>query len=430
MKCFKTLFTEASKVDRSISALKSHISRSLPNNISVTNSSRGAYHIRFPLDMPESKYNAFFKKMFVQVVPYDGSISDKFETRALQTTKKIGSIPKGTVIPWVNNYIGASKSGGQLFNNKDLNPDNLGLAGQTVNTMGIKRIVTPILKSKYDPEVVNDLVKLMDQASTDKNKIAVSTNFSTKDLAKVSADFGEILAAIWAMKSLKFREAFFPVASNEKLIDFYGTRLGIQYPISVKSGGGGKVTVQNIIDAIKRRAKTANADHSSEKALVIFNIVNENSAKEQMIKLHQYMQTDAIKLLGDIIGQPYQNITVDTYNTWTANKSDEDLIKALQPFWDKLNMKLTDKVKYGSDKLRLVISPLGESIWKILNKDKDIKSSLVNIARQVALIQVNVDVSTKTLQFQSNFFRDAEFEFGWAGYVAGNKLGFKMKLIQ
>lgn len=430
MKCFKTLFTEASKVDRSISALKSHISRSLPNNISVTNSSRGAYHIRFPLDMPESKYNAFFKKMFVQVVPYDGSISDKFETRALQTTKKIGSIPKGTVIPWVNNYIGASKSGGQLFNNKDLNPDNLGLAGQTVNTMGIKRIVTPILKSKYDPEVVNDLVKLMDQASTDKNKIAVSTNFSTKDLAKVSADFGEILAAIWAMKSLKFREAFFPVASNEKLIDFYGTRLGIQYPISVKSGGGGKVTVQNIIDAIKRRAKTANADHSSEKALVIFNIVNENSAKEQMIKLHQYMQTDAIKLLGDIIGQPYQNITVDTYNTWTANKSDEDLIKALQPFWDKLNMKLTDKVKYGSDKLRLVISPLGESIWKILNKDKDIKSSLVNIARQVALIQVNVDVSTKTLQFQSNFFRDAEFEFGWAGYAAGNKLGFKMKLIQ
>jgi hypothetical protein len=430
MKKFKTLFTEAARVDRSISALKSHITRSLPKDISVTNSSRGAYHIRFPLNIPESKYAAFFKKMFVKVVEYDASISDKFETKALQTTKTIGSIPKGTVIPWVNNYIGASKSGGQLFNNKDLNPDNLGLAGQTVNTAGIKRIVLPILKSKYDPEVVNDLSSLMDQASTTKNTISVSTNFTTKDLAKVSADFGEILAAIWAMKSLRFKEAFFPVASNEKLIDFYGTRLGIQYPISVKSGGGGKVTVQNIIDAIKRRAKTADADHSSEKALVIFNIVNDNPAKEQMIKLHQYMQTDAIKILGDIIGQPYQNITVDVYKTWAENKSQEELVKALEPFWSHLNMKLTDKVKYGTDIVRLVISPLGESIWKILNKDKDIKSSLVNIARQVSLIQVNVDVTTRSLKFQSNFFRDAEFEFGWAGYAAGNKLGFKMKLIQ
>ena len=428
MKKFKSLFE--ARVDRTLSQLKSYITRSLPKDISVTNSSRGAYHIRFPLSIPESKYAAFFKKMGLEVSDYDGSISDKFETRTLQLTRQAGSIPKGTSIPWVNNYIGASKSGGQLFNNKDLNPDNLGLAGQTVNTMGIKRIVAPILKSKYDPEVVNDLLSLMDQSSTTKNVVAVQTNFSSKDLAKVSADFGEILSAIWAMKALKFREAFFPVASNEKLIDFYGVRLGIQYPISVKSGGGGKVTVQNIIDAIKRRAKTANADHSEEKSLVIFNIVNDNPAKEQMFKLHQYMQTDAIKILGDIIGQPYQNITTKTYNAWADNKSSEELVEALQPFWDHLKMTLTDKVKYGNDKLRLVVSPLGESIWKILNADKDIKQSLVNIARQVAIIQVNCDVTTRKLIFQSNFFRDAEFEFGWAGYAAGNKLGFKMKLIK
>jgi hypothetical protein len=93
-------------------------------------------------------------------------------------------------------------------------------------------------------------------------------------------------------------------------------------------------------------------------------------------------------------------------------------------------MKLTERIIQGDDKVRLIISPLGESIWKILNNSKEIKTSLMNIARQVALIQVNVDVKKRTLNFEHNFFRDADFEFGWAGYAGGNKLGFKMKLVK
>ena len=427
MKSFGQLFNEE-RVDRSISALKTHIKKSI--KVKTTDSSRGAYHIRFPLDIDEKKFNQFFRKHNLDVVDYDGSISSKFTTYALVTTKPIGNIPKGTTIPWVNNFIGRSSSGGQLFNNKDLNPDNMGLAGHQVNVQQIIGIVTPLLKAKYDEEVANALISLMNDAKTKRNKISLNPDmdFSTKDLAKVSADFGEILAAIWALTSLGFKEAFFPTASNEKLIDFYGVRLGVRYPISVKSGGGGKVTIQNIMDAINSRAKTANADHSTEKSLVVFKIVNENPMKQQMIMLHQFMETEAIKKLGEIINVNSENITLDSIKLFLDGKDNEEVIKLLTPLWSVLNYTPTDKIKTASDTLRLVISPLGESIWKILNSDEEMKESLTNVARQVTLIQTNVDVNKKNMSFQSNYFKEAEFQFGWAGYAAGNKLGFKMKL--
>ena len=213
------------------------------------------------------------------------------------------------------------------------------------------------------------------------------------------------------------------------MIDFYGIRLGIEYPISVKSGGGGKVTIQNIIDAINRRAKTSKNDNSAEESLQIFNIVRDNNMKDGMIKLHQFMETSAIKKLGEIVG--VLPITLEGLQSWVVNKSNEELIELLDPFWKTLGRGVTtDKVKYGSDKIRLIISPLGEAIWGILNTNSSIQKSLTNVARQVTLIQVNVDVKSNQMLFKKNRFKDIEFQFGWAGYAAGNKLGFKVKPIK
>ena len=260
---------------------------------------------------------------------------------------------------------------------------------------------------------------------------SVKVTFSAKDLAKVSADYGELLSALWAMKKLNFKKSFFPTASNEPLIDRYGIRFGVHYPISVKSGGGGKVTIQNIINAIENRAKKANTvDLGKEPSLQIFKMVNELPMKEQMIQLHKYRETDAIQKLSEITGIKVKDMDLASLKKFTDDKTNDELIQLLGPFWKVLNMNLTEGVKQGQDKLRLIISPLGESIWKILNEDKEIKESLIRIARQVTLIQVNVDVRKTGITFQSNYFRDAEFEFGWAGYAAGNKLGFKMKVKQ
>ena len=51
-----------------------------------------------------------------------------------------------------------------------------------------------------------------------------------------------------------------------------------------------------------------------------------------------------------------------------------------------------------------------------------------NVARQVAMVQINVNVKEKTLTFKSNFFKTADFKFAWAGYSGGNSLGFTMKM--
>ena len=159
-------------------------------------------------------------------------------------------------------------------------------------------------------------------------------------------------------------------------------------------------------------------------------MVNELSMKEQMIELHKYGETAAIKKLSEITGIPVRGLSLSSLKSFTDVRSNNELIKILDPFWKVLNMNLTEGVKQGPDKLRLIISPLGESIHKILNNDKEIKESLIRIARQVTLIQVNVDVKKTGISFQYNYFRDAVFEFGWAGYAAGNKLGFKMKINQ
>lgn len=423
------LYISKKQLQRDLTALKSHIVKILKKeNISTTSSSRGGYHIRFPF---EGDANKFFEKHNLVVSDYNKTISSKFETLSLVTTDDIGSIPIGTQIPWVNNYVGAVKTGSSLFANKALTPDNLGLAGKTVNTREISTIVKYQLNGKFEESVVEALMHLVEVSNTKRNTIPLTDNpFTTQDLAKVSADFGEILAAVWSMNALRFRKAYFPTASNEPLIDFYGIRMGIQYPVSVKSGGGGKVTVQNIIDKIEGRAKTAGSRLDNEASLAIFKIVAQNPMKDQMIKLHQYMETNAIKKLGVIMDVRWDRITLKSIKDWVADKTNDELSVLLKPFWEELNMKLTERIIQGADKVRLIISPLGESIWKILNNSKEIKTSLMNIARQVALIQVNVDVKKRTLNFEHNFFRDADFEFGWAGYAGGNKLGFKMKLVK
>ena len=87
-----------------------------------------------------------------------------------------------------------------------------------------------------------------------------------------------------------------------------------------------------------------------------------------------------------------------------------------------------DATLRGQDLQRFVITSLGEAIHPILNKSKGMKDSLTNVARQVAMVQINVNVKEKTLTFISSFFKTADFKFAWAGYSGGNSLGFTMTM--
>jgi hypothetical protein len=428
MLSFKTFIAEATSEER---ALKSLVNKTIKDQgIKTVGSGRGDFHIRFPMRGDGKTFSVFFSGMGLKVKDVDIVVSEKYPTYILTAKKNLAdNIPKGTSLYWVNSEISQTSTGGQLFANKDLTPDTLGLAGQQLGVKELVERTRSALKAKYpDGDTAPQLITLMKLAYTKSKSVSLDElNFSKKDLAKISADFGEILSAIWVMKALRFKEVYFPSTSNEKLIDFYGVRMAIQYPISVKSGGGGKVTIKNITDAIKNRAKTAQADHSEEKSLQIFNIVTDYSAKEQMIILHQYLGTKVIKDLSKIMKLNVEQITLQSVKSWCNKFDNKKLTKTLAPWHKKYSMP-GKKTLEGRDLPRFILSPLGETIKNILNKNKEIQQSLTNVARQVTLIQLNVNVLTKKMIFESNYFKNAEFTFGWPGYSSGNKLGFKMKL--
>lgn len=432
MMSFKSYLKEQTPVNE-MREFKAHLKKILSGTKFTESNREKTYHVRFPVVGNEKQVNDYFKKLNIEIKDYDKKpISSSFSTKLLVLTKDVNrKLTAGTSIPWVNNYAGAAKTGNRIFGNKELNPESLGLAGKTLTAVEIIKIVETELQKKYDQEIAQNLIDILNSANTKNYEIPVKLSFSTYDLSRISADFGEIMSAIWSQKNLGFKKSFFPVASNERLIDFYGVRFGVNYPISVKSGEGGKVTVQNIIDAINNRVKTANSKEiNKEPALGIFKIVNEMPMKNQMIELHKYMNTEGIKKLSSIMNVSVRNITLEAVENFVNSVSKEVLIAKLEPFWRVLNTQLTEKTKQGDDRLRLIISPLGESIWKVLNKDKEIRDSLTRIARKVTLIQINVDVMKTKIRFDNNYFKEAEFQFGWAGYSAKNKLGFKMNLTK
>jgi len=400
--------------------------------IKHTNDSRHSIHVRFPLKGNMKDFNNFFNEIGISVTDSTASLSKQFETYDLTQTTEMDGIDVGSTMHWVNNVAGMDTKANRLFGGKELTPDNLHLAGKELTLDEIISETNNTLMDLFEPNIVNELDNLMTLAQTTASVIEIPKNlsFNPTDLKTISKDFGEVLASIWAITNLKFKKAYFPEKSNEKLVDFYGTRMNIRYPISVKSGEGGKVTIQNIMDAISNRKKTSKLTHDDEKSLAIFKIVNENSAKATMLKLHQKFKTKPIKLLGKLMKVDFDDITLTSLKKWLGQYSNEKLQELLLPFHNSMNTHITDSVWKRDDQLRFVISPLGENIWKYLNENKAIQQSLTNVAKQVLLIQVNIDVKSSLIKFQHNRFKDAEFIFGWAGYTAGNKLGFKMKLIK
>ena len=185
----------------------------------------------------------------------------------------------------------------------------------------------------------------------------------------------------------------------------------------------------------------------------VFNMVAQFSMKEQMIMLHQKFKTPMIKELSKIMGMSVNSINVATIKDWCEKENtvkrdvyetkrkkkikieskgdqskDNYLLTAKLAKWHKKWSQPEKKTLTGRDLPRFIISPLGQTIYPLLNNMPGMADSLTRIAQQVTLIQVNVNVKTKTLNFTSNFFKRADFKFSWAGYSGGNTLGFSMKM--
>lgn len=393
--------------------------------IKITNSTRHCYHIRFPLDGDIEDFNKLFKEIDIEVIESSRSCSSKSLTYTLKAKKAFSKIDIGTSLYWVNVAVSNSQTGSKLFVTKDLSPDKLGVTNKdyTIDNLIIK--TSSELKNKYNICISSQLIKLLNSSKNRGNiiKLDKKLDFSKDDLVVISKDFGEILSAIWLMYNFNFSQIFFPINSNEKLVDFYAKKVYIDYPISVKSGNGSKVYLKNIIDAIKKRNKLNKKNFKNEVSLEIIKIVEKNTMKSQMIMLHQYLKTEMIEDLSKIMKINIKDITEDSVIKWVKDKSIEELKVILKDWWEKYSKLRKFDI---DDKERLVIASLGEKIKFILNENEELNKSLNFLAKQISLLQINVDVKEDRIIFKKRFFKESKFKFDWQGYSSGNKLGFNI----
>lgn len=410
------------------SKLKSYVKKRLVSHgIKITESSRHCYHIRFSMKGAIDDFNAFFNTFYIMVETSEKKCSSKYATYLLKSIRQIEDIPPGTTLDWVNSEISQSNTGSKLFTTKALSPYALGVTDNLYTKEELIKAVSSSISKTYSSNIAIELLKLLEYACTKSQEIKFKEKllFDIDDLVVISKDYGEILAAVWAMSNLNFSKVYFPKKSNEKLIDFYAEKVSVCYPISVKSGNGGKVLLQNILDAIAKRKKSQQTNIKNQIGLKIIKIVQENSMKTQMIVLHQYLQTKMIADLSQIINKPIAEITLEYVSDWCNSKSPEELKTHLIKWWENYSMP-KERTFSASDKERFIISPLGEKIKNILNENKHIKESLTSLAKQIALLQINVDIKKDRLIFGKSFFKNSRFEFGWPGYSSGNKLGFRI----
>lgn len=405
--------------------------------IKLTASSRHGVHIRFPLQ--DSDIIPFFKRHNIKAEVSDRQLSKSYDTYVLTLLTGINDVlVKGSTLFYVNNTL--SVSGSKTLKTKQLTPDAIGVAGKELSAGQIKTIIDDFLNSdSHMPDNTKFFLKELTDTVYNGGKgksIDISDikyELGKADLATVSKDFGELLVSMWIIKNLGFRKAFFPVASNEPLVDLYGMRLGIPYPISVKSGGGSKVAIKNILNSVKKKLNDPMfADHLNKtelKAVDILKTLADKPAHDGIITGHKILKSKGIKTLSKITGIPVSALSKETIKGWVATKDKDELKELLQPFYKDLKSKPGDKMwKQSSDKARFVIGPLGESLWKMLNQETWITDTLSKLANMIIIIQVNVDVKAGKIIFGTHKFKTAKFKFGWPGYSSGNKLGFTMSL--
>jgi len=369
------------------------------------------------------------------------------------------SVPKGTKLPYVNPTAASSaeKTGKEItFVTKELSPDGLGLSGKTFDSVeSLIKAAAAAVKEKYpnQPEKIGPLTELLKDAYASKgNRLDLSEAlvFGREDLATISKDYGEILAAIWAINNLEFSGVEFPAASNEPLIDIYGltdTKGGVdKTPISVKSGKvGGKVSIVNIIEALAKQGSAGDdaVDNDAEYAMDVFRAVEQSSAKEGLIAVHKLMNdgqgSKIINELSEVIGISVAKMDLKSIQNWTNNSFAEDPAKFKEDM-DNWYSKFTygkPKEKFrrtvfeqGIDTRGAILSPLGFNAVVLLNGDQQMKDSLTSLARQVLLLQAKVNVKKAFMEIRADYFKDAKFKFNWTGYQAGNKLGFNMDFTE
>jgi len=360
---------------------------------------------------------------------------------------------------------------------KWLTPNKLGLGGQTLTgkeivvkvkeaiekhiqlTDSVKKKLINCLEIVTIPGTNSIRGKSLDDLRKVKQKTSTveigSAGLTKSELATLSADFGEILAAVWATRNISFNKIHFPANEAEPLVDFEGYfkpgggRSTAMQPVSVKSGGGSVTSMKNLTTPLMKRFQEPafKATYSSGEQDIINNmllVITNSAIMDGIIQMHKTLNTEPYQELVKVMPSG-TIITAANIRAWLEGKNSDKVKKLLKPFYKKAGtgVKKAQWTKYdapfstakrppkGFDDGKqegIIIGPLGISLIKIMNSRDDIRNVLVKAARSITLLQVNVDVKSETMKFKQGQFVDFDFNFKWQGSSTSpdrNRFGFQ-----
>jgi hypothetical protein len=460
------------------------------NNIETSNYQRAAYQFRGGSPIPGSvdikKLKAWFSKFGLDIEERIPSISDDYDTFTVRARNKITAqdqkdkhgvpqaedIPAGTEIPYVPRvFVGGPAVGGKPKKKKQIlkkttNPAGLGLADDSKQWGSALEIVTAT-KAGVNNRFANsadhlewvapELIALLEPAQRKGNTISFDTplSFGTSDLSTISADYGEVLSAIWGMSqaenkvfSLPYSKIIFPSDPATKLLDFFAiTDTGVKIPVSVKSGPtGGKVTIRNITETAEVLFQMSQGVQGAQVKDQQFIAVDRAldlapTRRHEPLFIHKVLRQDpanpnsplgtrTIQVLAEIMskngapGTTWQDLDVKQIADWLATKTNEELIGnrfpslqdvtdkegntkpgyvepkvekgtgILEPLWAEANSKpkLGPYINKEKKKELLVYSPMGSQMIKLLNESPAIQAELNRLAQALTVVQANVNV--------------------------------------
>ena len=139
----------------------------------------------------------------------------------------------------------------RTIGNKTLTPDGLGLGGKTIRKNEyIKHAKEAVDKNKLVSPHVKDFLKtFLEKSSSKQASWQKIEGISSKDLAVIAKDFGEIAGAWWFINNYAndLHAIEFPSAANEPLIDYYAIKkTGLKVGVSAKAGGGAAPSLASV----------------------------------------------------------------------------------------------------------------------------------------------------------------------------------------
>ena len=374
---------------------------------------------------------------------------------------KISKISKPDVTSDTNSVLGGK-------NSKEFIPEKFGLGGKEfknvsefVNNISLSvKFAYPDLKytnvKKYISSIVEEIsgqgMNLSEgkvNRYTKSYTIPESFGVTEGDIKILSKNFGEIIAAIFMLKTNKKMISIgFPSDPSQKLFDFYGKeKSGRIHYFSAKSAGGSSTALDNL-NFIKRNFSADNKflkDHLKEMEIIdsLINSPGRNTISNIINFFHKYFPRKVTKIqnilgiselsqktLEDYLSNQRKTGTMNTFVD-SCNRVYQNILGDLRGKTPSSAVKTLKEMYEGKSNYKggFMIYPMGSYITKFLNETPQYINAL-NLLMDFGsnITQVTVNMSNKScnisvIKFSKNTFK---FSYNDMSKNPGNRpIGFK-----